>query len=133
MSGESQRHVRLVEVLIETINRRHANGRDLVIFADHPRFGTDRPAQIGGFTPDVFASDIPATFRVVGEAKTASDLESERSQRQLVAFLDHLALYPRSTLYLAVPWLIAPRAHGLIRMLRRPDHAAVHMEVLRCV
>lgn len=133
MSGESQRHVRLVEMLIDTVGQRHANRHDVVIFADHPRFGIDRPAQIGGFTPDLFASDVPATFRVVGEAKTAFDLETERSQRQLVAFLNHLSLYPQSTFYLAVPWLIAPRAHGLLRMLKRRDHAAVHVEVLRCL
>src|SRR5579862_5026280 len=129
MSGESELHVRLVERLIDEVGVRHGPPSDVVIFADHHRFGRDRLAQIGGFTPDVFASDIPATFRVVGEAKTESDLLTERSQRQIAAFLDHLALYPKSALYLAVPWLLAPRANGLLRALRRNNHAGVRVEV----
>jgi hypothetical protein len=117
MSGESARHVYLVETLIETVERRHRPPRGLMIFADHHRFGSDRPPTIGGFTPDLFASDVPETFQVLGEAKTASDLESERSRRQIIAFLDHLALYKGSIFYLAVPYFTAPRALWLARDL----------------
>jgi hypothetical protein len=133
MSGESELHVRLVEKLIDTIEQRHITARGIVVFADHHRYGRDRPPQIGGFTPDVFASDVPVTFRVVGEAKTADDLQTDRSLRQIAAFLDHLSLYPQSTLYLAVPWFVAPRARGLIQVVRRSEHAAVVTEILQCV
>jgi hypothetical protein len=133
MSGESARHVRLVEALITTVESRHQSPRGLMVFADHHRFGADRPMTIGGFTPDLFASDVPATFRVVGEAKTADDLESERSRRQVEAFLDHLCLYPDSTFYLAVPYFTAPRARFLLRSWRRVEHSNVVTEVLACV
>jgi hypothetical protein len=133
MSGESARHRRLVEKLIEVVEKRHQATRSLVIFADHDRFGSELPPTVGCFTPDVFASDIPATFRVIGEAKTRDDLETERSRRQLLAFLDHLSLNPPSTLWLAVPFDTAPRARYLIRSMRRPEHHAVIVEILPCV
>lgn len=132
MSGESARHVRLVEMLIEAVRNRHRPPRGLVVFADHHGFGGDRPLPISGFTPDVFASDVPATFRVVGEAKTPADLETERSRRQLLAFLDHLALYSGSAFYLAVPFPSAPRARALLRSVQMPEHQAVAVEVLAC-
>jgi hypothetical protein len=82
MSGESELHIRLVEKLIYEVRRRHSDGANIAIFAEHHSFGRNRPARIGGFFPDVFASDVPETFRVVGEAKTESDLKTNRSERQ---------------------------------------------------
>jgi hypothetical protein len=133
MSGESAWHVLLVETLIETIEKRHKPPRGLMVFADHHRFGTDRPATIGGYTPDVFASDLPATFRVIGEAKTPADLESDRSRRQIAAFLDHLALYENSILYLAVPFLSVARARFIIRSLTSASHLQIATEIIPCV
>jgi hypothetical protein len=130
MSGESARHRRLVESLIEVMERRHQAMPSIVIFADHHRFGSELPPTIGYFTPDVFASDVPATFRVIGEAKTRDDLETERSRRQLTAFLDHLSLYSSSALWLAVPFDVVPRARHLIKSIRRPEHHAVAVEIL---
>jgi hypothetical protein len=130
MSGESARHRRLVESLIEVIERRHREMRRVVIFADHHRFGSERPPTIGSFTPDVFASDFPSTFRVIGEAKTRDDLETERSRRQLTAFLDHLSLHPPGALWIAVPFVVVPRARHVLRSIRRPEHQAVVVEIL---
>jgi len=107
--------------------------RNVVIFADHHRFGSELPPTIGIFTPDVFASDFPATFLLIGEAKTRDDLETERSRRQLTAFLDHLSLHPPSALWIAVPFDAAPRARHLIRSMRRPEHQAVVVEILPLV
>lgn len=130
MSGESGHHSALVERLITVIQTRHSAPRGMLVLADHRAFGDDRPPQIGGFTPDVFASDVPETFRVLGEAKTPVDLESERSSRQIAAFLDHLSLRGSATLYLAVPWLFVPRAQYLVSSLRRDWHAAVRVHVI---
>jgi hypothetical protein len=133
MSGESAHHIRLVEVLIQTVERDHRPRGGLMVFADHHRFGADRPPNIGGFQPDLFASDVPSTFRILGEAKTPYDLETDRSRRQLMAFFDHLALYPGSRLYLAVPFLTAPRARYILKSVRRPEHDGVTADVLACV
>jgi hypothetical protein len=63
----------------------------------------ERPPRIGGYTPDVYATDVPTTRTVVGEAKTQLDLETEHSRRQITAFLGHLSRTPGGTFILAVP------------------------------
>ena len=129
MSGKSAQHVSLVERLIAAVESRHADIKGVVIFADHHRFGVNQPPTIGGYKPDVFAQDLWATFRVIGEAKTDNDLKSERSSRQICAFLDHLALYPNSSLYIAVPWILKARVNYMLRELRKPYHQSVHVSV----
>jgi hypothetical protein len=133
MSGESARHVLLVEALIRTVETRHKVHEDIMILADHHRFDRNRPPQLGGFTPDLLAHNLPITMRILGEAKTENDLESERSAQQLRAFLDHLSLYPNSTMYVAVPWTSAPRARGLLRRIVCPAHSTVSLQVLPVV
>ncbi len=130
MSGETSRHVLLVEALIQTVEARYSASKNIMVLADHHRFGRNRPPQLGGFTPDLFAYNLPTTMRVIGEAKTEADLESERSALQLRAFLDHLSLYAESALYLAVPWASAPRARGLLRQIAIAEHVAVALHVL---
>lgn len=131
MSGESATHVRLIEALIRFIEERHRPPRGLVLLADHHGFGADRPPRIGGHTPDVFASDLPVSFRLIGEAKTVPDLETERSRRQIKAFLDHLALYPNSIFYLAVPPTALARARFVLRSLSSPEeHGPLQLTVL---
>jgi hypothetical protein len=130
MSGESAQHVGLVERLVAIVEARHQTKQGIMIFADHHKFGRDQPPLIGGFKPDVFAQDVPATFRIIGEAKTAKDFEEERSIRQIGAFLDHLALYENSGFYLAVPWFVKGRANYVMHSLRRPEHQSVAIHVL---
>src|SRR5260370_41744437 len=103
MSGESAKHIALIERLLSVIEERHGTSQGIMVFADHRRFPLGQPPTIGGYKPDVLAHDLPITFRIIGEAKT-SDLGDDRSLRQIGAFLDHLRLYPNGTFYLAVPW-----------------------------
>lgn len=130
MSGESAQHIGLVERLVATVESRHQAKRGIVLFADHHKFGINQPPTIGGYKPDVFAQDLPETFRVIGEAKTPNDLKDERSMLQIAAFLDHLALYPNSAFYLAVPWYLKGRANYVMHELCRPSHQAVSIAVL---
>jgi hypothetical protein len=129
MSGESALHVGLVERLIATVETRHQTVQGIMIFADHHKFGVNQPPTFGGFKPDVFAQDLPATFQIIGEAKTASDLKEERSSRQITAFLDHLALYPNSSFYLGVPWFVKGSANYMLLELRKPEHKSIHVEI----
>jgi hypothetical protein len=130
MSGESLLHVRLVERLIKHIRNRHECPRGLLVLADHHEFGDNRPGTIEGFTPDVFASDLPATFEVLGEAKTPDDLMTDRSRRQLSAFLNYLAVRPNSTFYLAVPPFTKSRSEAILKTLLTPKHASISIEVI---
>jgi hypothetical protein len=130
MSGESARHVWLVEQLIALVEAECREVRNFVLFADRHGYELSQPQTFGGFKPDIFAHDLPSTFRLIAEAKTSNDLDSERSSRQILAFLEHLSLYPRGTFYLGVPWLAQPKAHGLIKRLKRPEHATVTIRVV---
>ena len=133
MSGESLVHIRLVEHLIVHVRERHKPPRGLLLLADHRDFGLDRPPSVGGYLPDLFASDLPATFEVIGEAKTPIDLETERSARQIRAFLDHLAVRRGSTFYLSVPPFTKARAQAVLGRLIRAEHAGVTTEVIEGV
>jgi hypothetical protein len=130
MSGESALHIQLVERLIAMVECRHHTSRGLMVFADHRKFGDNRPPTIGGFHPDVLAQDVPVSFQVIGEAKTRDDLEQERSSRQICAFLDHLALYTNSSFYLGVPWYLKGRANYVLHAIRRPEHQVVNIQVI---
>jgi hypothetical protein len=130
MSGESAIHIGLVERLIDQISRDFGQGRDLVIFADHRSYGRNQPLQVGNFKPDVYAHDVPCTFRVLGEAKTVGDLDSKRTYSQIEAFLDHLSIYPGSIFYFAIPWTGAPLARRLLKALTLPERPPVSVRLL---
>jgi hypothetical protein len=130
MSGESLFHVRLVERLIAHVRTRHCPPRGLLVLADHYTYGANRPPNIGRYTPDLYASDLPVTFEVLGEAKTPSDLETPRSAAQIAAFLDHLSFRPRSSFYLSVPPFAKSRARAVLARLQQPAHESIHIEVI---
>lgn len=100
------------------------------MLVDHDRYGSNRPHRIGGYCPDLFASDLPTTFEVLGEAKTGPDLERPRTRIQIVAFLDYLALQPDGWFYLCVPPLSSARAYQLLNRLKGDQHAAVRTRVI---
>lgn len=130
MSGETSAHTRLVERLISHVREKHKPPRGLLMLADHHSFGNSRPPQIGGYTPDLFASDLPATFEVVGEAKTMADLETSRSQRQILAFLDYLSVRHGSSFYLVVPPFQRRRSAAIVDALRTAAHGDIAIEVI---
>ncbi|MDN4631973.1 hypothetical protein QCD71_10645 [Sphingomonas sp. PsM26] len=100
------------------------------MLVDHDRYGRDRPHHCGGYCPDLFASDLPTTFEVIGEAKTSSDIERPRSHRQLAGFLEHLSVQQEAYLYVCVPHPTVVRARTIIARIRTPADAAVRVEVI---
>ncbi len=114
MSWETAQHVRLVETLAAEIRERHGSLYSLTLFVDLPSFRRNRPSAIGRYIPDVFAVDTPETCRIIGEAKTPLDCETERSRGQIEAFLSHLSMFPNARFYLAVPLFYRNRAESLL-------------------
>lgn len=117
MSFESLLHLRLVHAIVHEIMQRHGDLYSLTLYADLPEYRRDKPYRFGGFMPDVFAIDAPETCRIIGEAKTPVDFESERSQMQIASFLSHLSKFPNSYFYLGVPWRSAARARSVLDSL----------------
>ena len=115
---ESARHARLVSAIVAHAERRLGNISELVVREDavQPCRG-ERPPRISGFTPDVYATDVPTTITLIGEAKTAADLETAHSRAQIAAFLQYLAHTPGGLLVLAVPITVMARAKSILKEL----------------
>ena len=61
----------------------------------------------------------PPALTLIGEAKTAPDLESQRSYKQFLAFLLFLAARPKPTLVVATPWQATATAKNIIKQAQR--------------
>ena len=129
---ESARHARLVEAIVAHAEHRVGKFTDILVREDavRPRRG-ERPPRVSGFTPDVYATDVPTTMTLIGEAKTAADLDTKHSRAQIAAFLQHLAHTPGGLFVLAVPVSVKPRARWVLRELSRPlGSGAPQIEVI---
>lgn len=116
--AESSKHTALVHIIIDHIQRSFADNPALAILNDlSSALHAEKPSRIGGFVPDVYAFDAPLTTVIIGEAKTADDLETEHSQRQLIAFLSFLGQQKAGIFILAVPWHAKRRAQALVTAL----------------
>jgi hypothetical protein len=71
---------------------------------------------IEGFRPDLYATCGVIQAVIIGEAKTANDLETAHSREQYRAYARHLAASARPTFILAVPWQLRVRAKTLLRL-----------------
>lgn len=107
--------------------------RSMIVLADLPESAAHaKPGRIGGFVPDVHATTHPSAVTVIGEAKCQPDLTTERSHRQLTAFLEHLAVRENGHLVLAVARQDAGPARRVLRSLLR-ERAAANVRVLLLV
>jgi hypothetical protein len=117
---ESTTHIVLVEHLLEWTRHNHSNSADAIVFVDLPSMiGTDKPPTIGGYNPDLYCKQERGQYVVIGEAKSAGDIETRHSREQLKAYLTHLKQYSNGVLVIAVPWHTVGQARSLIRMLQR--------------
>jgi hypothetical protein len=117
----------MVAALSEWIETNYAKDRDLSILVDNPEGGADnRPIAIAGHVPDVFARALaPPHKTIVGEAKTAWDLDTRRTEKQLKVFLEHCAGCGDSCFVLIVPWELVRYARSLVEDLKskcRAEH-----------
>jgi hypothetical protein len=88
-----------------------------VILHDLPSaIGCEKPPMIEGFRPDLYASSGALQTVIIGEAKTAKDLETAHSREQYRAYARHLAICAHPTFIIAVPWSLRVRAKTLMRL-----------------
>lgn len=118
--AESSNHQILVERLVQWMQQNIANLERAVVLVDSPTTAaTNRPPAIGGYNPDVFCRPIGEGHVLIGEAKTAGDIENKHSRDQFRAFLVYLKQYQSGTLVVAVPWRAVGQAISLVRFLQR--------------
>ncbi|MBB3455237.1 hypothetical protein FHT86_003536 [Rhizobium sp. BK313] len=59
-----------------------------------------------------------------------ADLETSRSQRQILAFLDYLSVRQGSSFYLTVPPFQRRRSAAIVDALRTAAHGNISIEVI---
>ena len=86
--AESRLHFDLVECLAQWIRTCDFLGGEATLFIDNPDTSIqDLPFVLGAHRPDVYAESRKFNRKVIGEAKTPSDLKSRHSITQIEAFL----------------------------------------------
>jgi hypothetical protein len=115
--SESSLHRLLVQGIVQSLQGREDTRWFLFVDGDSTR-SHGCPPQLSDVRPDVYARAEASGQLVVGEAKTAGDLENDHTIRQLEAYFKHLASHSSCELWLAVPFMYAGQAHRLCRMVR---------------
>jgi hypothetical protein len=116
--SESLRHLEGVIALERFVRARAERRADLVVYRDAPDSGPQtKPPLVGGFRPDLFARTWKDGAFVIGEAKTAQDLETAHSLAQLEAFVAAVSEAPMGVFVLSVPLAAAASARGLLQAL----------------
>ncbi|PYE26361.1 hypothetical protein C7410_103280 [Paraburkholderia silvatlantica] len=127
---ESDIHSALIQSIVVWIETNTSFQESMAILVDG-QFGRDcLPPNIGGSVPDVFASSAFANFALIGEAKTASDIETRHTRTQLSAYLAFLSNFESSLLVLAVPWYCTNQIRSLVRAIQRTtgtEQVGVHV------
>ena len=121
--GESLTHIELVQRIVSHVRLKFPHSSLCVLFDLPESLRCDKPPTIGGYHPDIFAEDTPPTFTLIGEAKTAADLEREHSKLQFRAFLAYLKIRPFPHLIVATPWYARNSARTLLAAAKRETGA----------
>jgi hypothetical protein len=116
--SESLRHLEGVVALERFVRARAEQRADLIVYLDAPASDAQKkPPLVGGFRPDLFARTWKDGAFVIGEAKTAHDLESAHSVAQLGAFVGAVTAAPLGAFVLSVPLAVAASARALLEAL----------------
>lgn len=117
---ESVSHYKMVLSIKQWINNNFKKKEKLLVWCDTPRDGkSEIPCRIEGFVPDVYAKLITSSRQIIGEAKTAYDLDSKHTEKQLAAFLKFCSRNNRTILVLAVPWDLIRYAKALVEYWKK--------------
>jgi hypothetical protein len=118
---ESAIHADLVQAVVTYTERELGTLADIAVREDALRpIRGERPPRIAGHVPDVYATNVPTTTTLIGEAKTQSDLENDHSRQQITAFLRYLSHTPSGILVISVPLAASTTARRLLAELKIP-------------
>ena len=118
--AESATHRKMVKRLEQWIVNNYDKSEKIFIWTDTPQNGPSSfPITIEGFVPDLYAKFLSSTEQIIGEAKTASDLDTQHTEKQITAFLRYCAINQNTILILAVPWDLVRYTRSLIKYWKR--------------
>ena len=116
---ESHAHVILVRAIVQWVDNQPTADSFAVFTANAALSADHQPPIIGGRIPDVFARHRQQGHVIIGEAKTAQDIETSHTRKQLSDYLTYLAIQHQPTLILAVPWYCTNQVRSLVRRIQR--------------
>ena len=113
--SESSIHTNLVKLLakwiIELLPPEDSSHMLIDIPENPPQ---KKPPKLYEFVPDIFVSNTSRYAFVIGEAKTATDIDNNHTIEQLTAFLKKCSESNNSLLVMAVPWHVVRLATSVI-------------------
>ena len=113
--SESSIHTNLVRLLAKQINELLPPEDRAHMLIDVPENPPQKkPPRLYGFVPDIFVSNTTRYTFVIGEAKTATDIDKNHTMEQLTAFLKKCSENNNSILVMAVPWHMVRLARSVI-------------------
>jgi len=118
--SESTTHMTLVGLLANWIAYSLLHGDYGYMLIDAPdRNSQQKPPTIYNFIPDVYVWNAPNHDFIIGEAKTASDIDNRHTIQQFKSFLQKCGESENSLFVLAVPWYQVGLAESIIRYCKR--------------
>lgn len=115
--SESLSHLELVRCIANWVRTCSFLGDDPLVYSDLPESTIQqKPKALITHKPDVIACSRRSDRKIFGEAKTSSDLESLRSRRQLLEFLQ-CANTKDSALVVATHWDYTRCAGSILKSL----------------
>ena len=102
---ESSIHTNLVRLLAEWLIDLLPSEVSSHMLIDIPENTLQKkPPKIYEFVPDIFVPNTRGYSHIIGEAKTATDIDNNHTVEQITAFLRKCSESDNSLLVLAVPW-----------------------------
>lgn len=77
------------------------------------------PPYLEAYRPDIYAVERGSRRTIIGEAKTALDIDNDHTRCQLGAYFRHLAEGSAGEVWMAVPMMSAGTAHRVCRVVRQ--------------
>jgi hypothetical protein len=122
--SESVTHMRLVQALLSCAAQ-HTEFAQFIMYCDEPSIDIGAPPQtIGSSRPDLLAKSHLSGHTLVGEAKTANDIDNSHTLRQLADFFGYLRTNRSGELWVAVPMSHGGTAIRICRNAREIADAA---------
>jgi hypothetical protein len=131
--GETYTHKYFVRLLIAHVeNSIKDKPEEFFVYADGETLSGGTPRAIGSSIPDVFAISESREIVFIGEAKSATDIERDHTNRQLVDYVKYLKNIKYGELVFAVPWYMIGAIDSMIRKtLRDADAADLPYTIIR--
>ena len=123
----SSTHINLVRAMGNWINQNCPPNETALMLLDLPETAAgNHPPSIGNYKPDLY---VKSGRLILGEAKTARDIETMHSREQYAEYFKYLGQYQKSLFIMAVPWDCVPLTKSLIRRIQN-NAAAVHVQTV---